>query len=70
MVQWLRLKAPKAGGRGPIPGQETRFHMLQLKIQNAVTKTWCSQIYLFIWLHWVLAAANGIINLRGNMQIL
>ena len=30
-VQWLRLRAPKAGGTGSIPGQETRSHMLLLK---------------------------------------
>ena len=31
VVQWLRLHAPNAGGLGLIPGQETRFHMPQLK---------------------------------------
>ena len=30
MVQWLRLRAPNAGGLGSIPGQGTRSHMLQL----------------------------------------
>ena len=38
VVQWLRLQAPNAGGLGSIPGQGTRFHMLQLKILNAATK--------------------------------
>ena len=32
MVQWLRLWAPKAGGPSSIPGQETRSHMLQLRV--------------------------------------
>ena len=32
MDQWLRLCAPNAGGSGLIPGQGTRYHMLQLKI--------------------------------------
>ena len=32
------------GGPGLIPGQGTRFHMLQLKIMHASTKTQCSQI--------------------------
>ena len=27
MVQWLRLRAPKAGGPGSIPSQGTRSHM-------------------------------------------
>ena len=27
VVQWLRLRAPNAGGPGSIPGQETRSHM-------------------------------------------
>ena len=27
VVQWVRLHAPNAGGRGLIPGQETRSHM-------------------------------------------
>ena len=41
VVQWLRLHAPNAEGLGSIPGQETRFHMLQtrLKILSATTKT-------------------------------
>ena len=32
MVQWLRLHAPNVGGLGSIPGQETRFHKLQLRV--------------------------------------
>ena len=31
VVQWLRLCAPNAKGPGSIPGQGTRFHMLQLR---------------------------------------
>ena len=31
VVQWLRLCAPNAGGRGLIPGQGNRSHVLQLK---------------------------------------
>ena len=31
MAQGLRLRAPKAGGLGSIPGQGTRSHMLQLR---------------------------------------
>ena len=31
VVQWLSLCTPYAGGQGSIPGQGTRFHMLQLK---------------------------------------
>ncbi|TEA37689.1 hypothetical protein DBR06_SOUSAS9210004, partial [Sousa chinensis] len=27
VVQWLRLRAPNAGGPGSIPGQGTRSHM-------------------------------------------
>ena len=38
VVQWLRLRAPNAGGAGLIPGQGTRCHMLQLKIPNAAMK--------------------------------
>ena len=29
VVQWLRLQAPNTEGLGSIPGQGTRFHMLQ-----------------------------------------
>ena len=32
VVQWLRLYAANTGGPGSIPGQETRFHMLQLRV--------------------------------------
>ena len=38
VVQWIRLRAPNAGGRGSIPGQRTRSRMLQLKIPHAATK--------------------------------
>ena len=31
VVQGLRLHPPNAGGLGSIPGQETRFHMPQLR---------------------------------------
>ena len=31
VVQWLRLRAPNAGGPGSIPGQGTRSRMLQLR---------------------------------------
>ena len=40
VVQWLRLWAHNTGGLGSIPGQGTRFHMQQLKILYATTKTW------------------------------
>ena len=50
MVQWLRLRAPNAGGPGSLPGQGTRSHMTQLrvrtpqlKIPRATTKIRCSQ---------------------------
>ena len=35
---------------GSIPDQGTRFHMLQLKIPYAITKTWHSQINRKIFL--------------------
>ena len=55
VVKWLRLCTPKAGSLGSIPGLglipgtrshmlQLRFHMLQLKIPCAPTKTWNSQI--------------------------
>ena len=31
VVQWLRLRAPNAGGLGSTPGQGTRAHMPQLR---------------------------------------
>ena len=34
-AQWLRLRAPNAGGLGPIPGQGIRSHMRQLRPKNA-----------------------------------
>ena len=30
-VQWLRVHTPNTGGLGSIPGQGTRYHMLQLR---------------------------------------
>ena len=45
VVQWVRLRAPSAGGPSSIPVQGTRSHvpqlrvrMLQLKILHAATK--------------------------------
>ncbi|TEA39679.1 hypothetical protein DBR06_SOUSAS3410146, partial [Sousa chinensis] len=38
VVQWLRLRAPNAGGLGSIPGQGTRSHVPQLKLLHAATK--------------------------------
>ena len=35
---------PRAAGPGSIPGQGTRSHVPQLKIQHATAKTWHSQI--------------------------
>ena len=32
MVQWLSLCTPSAGDTGLIPGQGTKFHMLQLRV--------------------------------------
>ena len=32
VVQWLRLRAPNAGGLGSIPGQGTRSHRPQLRV--------------------------------------
>ena len=32
VVQWLRLHAANAGDPGWIPGQETRSHMVQLRV--------------------------------------
>ena len=43
-VQWLRLHTPSAQGLGSIPGQG-------IKILNAATKTWQSQINIKILKH-------------------
>ena len=47
VVQWLRLHAPNAGVLGLMPGQRTRYHMLQLKIPKATAKTQHNQINFF-----------------------
>ena len=38
MVQWLRLYTLSAGALGFIPGQETRAHMVQVKIPHTPVK--------------------------------
>ena len=55
VIQWLRLRAPNAGGPGLILGQrnrphmlQLRVHLLQLKIPNVATKTQCSQINKYL----------------------
>ena len=35
VVQWVRLRAPNAGGPGSIPGQGTRSRMPQLRASAA-----------------------------------
>ena len=35
MAQWLRFRAPQAGGPGSIPGQGTISHMPQLRPTGA-----------------------------------
>ena len=37
--EWLRFRAPNAGGHGSIPGRRTRSHTLQRKILHATIKT-------------------------------
>ena len=37
-VQWLRLQAPNAEGRGSILGQGTRTHLSQLRVRVAQLK--------------------------------
>ena len=44
VVQWLRLRAPSAGGLGSIPRQGTRFRMVQLKTPCAAPETQHIQI--------------------------
>lgn len=44
MVEYLRLQAPNAWGLVLILDQETRSHMLELKILHAMRKTQHSQI--------------------------
>ena len=38
VVEWLRLRAPNAGGLSSIPGQGSRFHVLQLRFGRAKGK--------------------------------
>ena len=62
MVQLLRLCAPSEGGLGLIPGEETRFHMPQLRssadkyIGGKKEKIYiyiyiCVYIYIYIYIH-------------------
>ena len=44
MVQWLRLRAPNAGGPGSISGQGTRSHMPQLRVRMLQLKTHMPQL--------------------------
>ena len=39
VVQWLRLQASNAGGLGLIPGQESRYHMPQLRVHMPKLKS-------------------------------
>ena len=68
MVQLLRLCTPNAGDLGSTPGQETRSHMLQLrvhmlqqksKIPNTAAKTQHSQINKYF-------LKNRVEKLRGH----
>ena len=48
VVKWLRLCAPNVRSPGSIPGQCTRFHLLQLKNLHAATKTQHRQTIIFL----------------------
>ena len=51
MIQWLRLRAPNAGGPGLIPGQGTRSHLPQLRPcsqESAAAKTWNRHINKYL----------------------
>ena len=55
VVQWLRFCSPNAGGLGLIPGQGTRFHMLQLRscvpqLRPGTAKK-KKKIYIYIYIH-------------------
>ena len=43
VVQWLRLRAPNAGGPGSNPGQGSRSHIPQLKILYVAMKILCAR---------------------------
>ena len=43
VVQWVRLHALHAGGLGSIPGQGTRYHILQLRVLFLKLKVHMSQ---------------------------
>ena len=67
VVQWLRPCVPNAGGLGPISGQGTGSHMLQLKISStarrlkitcATTNTLCRQINIFFNIYFYLFALD------------
>ena len=49
-AQWLRLRAPSAGGLGSIPGQGTRSHVLQLRFGTAIYICVCVYIYIYIYI--------------------
>ena len=42
VVQWLRLRAPNAGGLSLTPGQGTRSHMLQIRVRMLQLKIPCA----------------------------
>ena len=44
VVQWLTLPAPNASGPGSIPGQETRFHMPQLRVHMLQPQIQCAKM--------------------------
>ena len=48
VIQWLRLRAPKAGAQGSIPGRGTRSHTPQLMILHPIAKTQCSHFFFFL----------------------
>ncbi|TEA42215.1 hypothetical protein DBR06_SOUSAS6810144, partial [Sousa chinensis] len=42
VAQWVRLRAPSAGGPGSIPGQGTRSDMLQLRVHMPQLRCLCA----------------------------
>ena len=73
VVQWLRFCAPNAGGLGLIPGQGTRFHMLQLRscVPQLRPGTAKKNIYIYIYVYTVtLVCSYYHIHHRNSFHII
>ena len=68
VVQWLRLHAPNAGGLGSNPSQETRSHILQLRVCRPQLRP-SATLYIYKMKVYVTFSKGTIMETKRSMVV-